>query len=84
MSIALHRYRRSSAANRVHIDLDLKALDYRQVTYDPCSGAYREPVHPTLSAIAFPTLLAIKRCTQALAPRAVVKLEMHAGSEVMA
>jgi hypothetical protein len=84
MSIVLNSYQRSSAANRVHIGLILKAFDHRQVTYHPYTGAYREPAHPTLSAIAFPTLLAIKRCTEPLEPRAVVKLETQPGADVVA
>ncbi len=83
MSIVLNRYPRSSAANRVHISFSLKALDYRQVTYDRHTGAYREPAHPTLSAIAFQALRAIDKLAQALDPCAVAKLEMRPYADVV-
>jgi hypothetical protein len=84
MSIALKRHRRSSIANRVHIGVNPKGFDSRQVTYDPHTGTYREPANPTLSAIAFLTLLATERCTQALDPRAMAKHEVQPDADIVA
>ncbi|MBB4857973.1 maleylpyruvate isomerase [Novosphingobium chloroacetimidivorans] len=43
MSLVLHGYWRSSAAYRVRIALNLKGLEYRQVTHDLRHGEQRAP-----------------------------------------
>ena len=51
MSLVLHGYWRSSAAYRVRIALNLKGLDYRQVTHDLRAGAQRDADYRTLAPI---------------------------------
>lgn len=46
--LVLHGYWRSSAAYRVRIGLNLKGLDYAQVTYDLRTGAQRAPQYLAL------------------------------------
>ena len=45
MSLVLHGYWRSSAAYRVRIALNLKGLNYAQVTHDLRTGAQRAPAY---------------------------------------
>lgn len=47
--IILHGYWRSSAAYRVRIALNLKGVDYRQVTHDLREGAQRQPDYLALA-----------------------------------
>jgi hypothetical protein len=80
MSIVLHSHWRSLAAYRARMVLNVPALDDRRVICNPRTGAYRQPAHHTLSAIAFPTL----GCTLALAPSALVHREMQTYADAVA
>lgn len=50
-NLCLHGYWRSSAAYRVRIALNLKGLDYQQVTYDLRIGAQRMPDYRALAPL---------------------------------
>ena len=45
MNLVLHGYWRSSAAYRVRIGLNLKALEYRQVSHDLRTGEQHQPAY---------------------------------------
>lgn len=49
MALVLHNYWRSSASYRVRIALNLKGLDYAQVTHDLRTGAQRAPGYKALN-----------------------------------
>jgi len=49
VSLVLHGYWRSSAAYRVRIALNLKGLDYAQITHDLRTGAQRDPAYAALN-----------------------------------
>lgn len=51
MSIILHGYWRSSAAYRVRIGLNLKALDYAHATHDLRTGEHRGPAYRAVAPI---------------------------------
>lgn len=51
MSMILHGYWRSSAAYRVRIALNIKGLEYRQVTHDLRTGAQRADDYRALAPI---------------------------------
>ncbi|MCJ2180966.1 maleylacetoacetate isomerase [Novosphingobium album (ex Hu et al. 2023)] len=51
MSLVLHGYWRPSAAYRVRIALNLKGLEYRQVTHDLRTGSQRNPEYRGLAPI---------------------------------
>jgi len=49
VSLILHGYWRSSAAYRVRLALNLKGLDYAQVTHDLRAGAQRAPAYVSIA-----------------------------------
>lgn len=49
MALVLHNYWRSSASYRVRIALNLKGLEYTQVTHDLRTGAHKKPEYQALN-----------------------------------
>lgn len=49
MTLVLHNYWRSGTSYRTRIALNLKGLDYAQVTYDLRSGAHHDPAYRALN-----------------------------------